>query len=239
MTPDLPDLEAATDTDIVKENLHAVQAIYFAYMLEEMRLFQVVERIVELFGRGLLPLGRGRAADALYRYARGGERMTAQERASFYARALGAPGGSAIAGQPNREFLSLWMRFMVAVSMFARQQSVSRPAAADTNGDGHRGRGARCGARARSQRVCVRRRDSAACSPPAVGARAADGRPAGRAGTAAGFRRARHVAGDRSGEPQRAGRCTQRGALSDTGGSRPSRTGLAGSARGATGLVAG
>ena len=61
MTPDLPDLEAATDTDIVKENVHAVQAIYFAYMLEEMRLFQVVERIAELFGRGLLPLGRGRA----------------------------------------------------------------------------------------------------------------------------------------------------------------------------------
>jgi hypothetical protein len=124
MTPDLPDLEAATDTEIVKENLHAVQAIYFAYMLEELRLFQVVERLVELFGRGLLPLGRGRAADALYRYARGGERMTAQERASFYARALGAPGGSAIAGQPNREFLSLWLRFMVAVSMFARQKNV-------------------------------------------------------------------------------------------------------------------
>ena len=123
MTPDLPDLEAGTDTEIVKENLHAVQAIYFAYMLDEMRVFQVVERIVELFSRGLLPLGRGRAADALYRYARGGERMTAQERASFYARALGAPGGSAIAGQPNREFLSLWMRFMVAVSMFARQRS--------------------------------------------------------------------------------------------------------------------
>ncbi len=123
MTPDLPDLEAGTDTEIVKENLHAVQAIYFAYMLDEMRVFQVVERIVELFSRGLLPLGRGRAADALYRYARGGERMTAQERASFYARALGAPGGSTIAGQPNREFLSLWMRFMVAVSMFARQQS--------------------------------------------------------------------------------------------------------------------
>jgi hypothetical protein len=124
MTPDLPDLEAATDTDIVKENLHAVQAIYFAYMLEELRLFQVVERLVELFSRGLLPVGRGRAGDALYRYARGGERMTAQERASFYARALGAPGGSAIAGQPNREFLSLWMRFIVAVSMFARQKSV-------------------------------------------------------------------------------------------------------------------
>ena len=46
---ELPDLESQTDVEIVSENLHAVQAIYFAYQLEEMRLFQVVERIVELF----------------------------------------------------------------------------------------------------------------------------------------------------------------------------------------------
>ncbi len=120
-----------TDTDIVADNIRAVGAIYFAYMLDEMRVFQVVERIVELYGQGQLPLGRGRAGDALSRFARGGERMTAQERASFYSRALGAPGGSAVAGQPNSEFLSLWMRFVVAVSMFVRQQGVDnllRPA---------------------------------------------------------------------------------------------------------------
>ena len=45
----LPDLDEATDVEIQRENLHAAQAIYFAYMLEEMRLPQVVERIVELF----------------------------------------------------------------------------------------------------------------------------------------------------------------------------------------------
>ncbi len=100
-----------------------------------MRVFRVVERIVELYAQGLLPLRPGRAADTLDRYARGGERMTAQERASFYARALGAPGGSAVAGQPNRGFLSLWMRFVVAVSMYVRQQSVDnllRPTAPAT-----------------------------------------------------------------------------------------------------------
>ena len=58
---ELPDLESQTDVEIVKENLHAAQAIYFAYQLEEMRLFQVVERIVELFQQGQLPLGRGNA----------------------------------------------------------------------------------------------------------------------------------------------------------------------------------
>ena len=59
----LPDLDEASDVEIIRENLHAVQAIYFAYMLEEMRLPQVVERIVELFRAGLLPLGRGKAGD--------------------------------------------------------------------------------------------------------------------------------------------------------------------------------
>ena len=62
---ELPDLESQTDVEIVKENLHAAQAIYFAYQLEEMRLFQVVERIVELFQQGLLPIGRGSAGQQL------------------------------------------------------------------------------------------------------------------------------------------------------------------------------
>ena len=129
------DLDTVADLDIVADNLNAVGAMYFAYMLDEMRVFRVVERIVELYAQGLLPLRPGRATDTLDRYARGGERMTAQERASFYARALGAPGGSAVAGQPNRGFLSLWMRFVVAVSMYARQQSVDnllRPTAPAT-----------------------------------------------------------------------------------------------------------
>jgi hypothetical protein len=125
MMPNLPDLDAAADTEIVKENVHAVQAIYYAYMLEELRLFQVVDRIVELYTQGQLPLGRGRAGELLYRYWRSsGERLTADERAGFYARALGAPGGSATDVQPNYEFISLFMRFLAAVSTFARQQGV-------------------------------------------------------------------------------------------------------------------
>jgi hypothetical protein len=102
-----------------------VQAVYFAYKMEELRLFQVVDRIAELFRQGQLPLGRGPAGDALYRYWRSnGNRLTADERAGFYARALGAPGGSATDAQPNDEFISLWLRFMTAVSMFARQPGV-------------------------------------------------------------------------------------------------------------------
>jgi len=124
---DLPDLEAAVDIDIVKENLHAVQAIYFSWQLEEMRMFQVVERIVDLFRQGLLPLGRGRVGDYLYRYyQKAGERMTESERRDLYFRCFGAPGGNPQAGEPNRDFNELWLRFLSAVSSFARQLTVDR-----------------------------------------------------------------------------------------------------------------
>lgn len=123
----LPDLDAATDIEIVRENLNAVQAIYFAYMLEEMRLPQVVERIVELFRGGLLPLGRGKAGDYLFKYyKRAVDRITEGERRDLYMRVFGAPGGDPDANQPNREFNELWMRFLSAVSSFGRQLTVDR-----------------------------------------------------------------------------------------------------------------
>ena len=124
---DLPDLEAAVDIDIVKENLHAVQAIYFSYQLEEMRMYQVVERIVDLFRQGQLPLGRGRVGDYLYKYyQKAGERITESERRDLYFRCFGAPGGNPNAGEPNRDFNELWLRFVSAVSSFARQLTVDR-----------------------------------------------------------------------------------------------------------------
>ena len=92
---DLPDLEEDVDIEIVKENLNAVQAIYFSYQLEEMRMYQVVERIVELFRQGLLPLSRGRVGDYLYKYyQKAAERITESERRDLYFRCFGAPGGN-------------------------------------------------------------------------------------------------------------------------------------------------
>lgn len=123
----LPDLEEAVDIDIVKENLNAVQAIYFSYQLEEMRMYQVVERIVELFRQGLLPLGRGKVGDYLYKYyQKAAERITEGERRDLYFRCFGAPGGNPNAGEPNRDFNELWLRFVSAVSSFARQLTVER-----------------------------------------------------------------------------------------------------------------
>ena len=127
MDIDLPDLEEATDVEIIRENLEAAQAIYFAYQLEEARMPQVVERIVELFRAGLLPLSYGKTGDYLYNYyKKAGERITESERRDLYMRAFGAPGGDPSNNQPNREFNELWLRFISAVSTFGRQLNVDR-----------------------------------------------------------------------------------------------------------------
>lgn len=123
----LPDLEEATDGEIVRENLDAAQAIYFAYQLEEARMPQVVERIVELFRAGLLPLSYGKTGDYLYSYyKKASERITEGERRDLYMRAFGAPGGDPSINQPNREFNDLWWRFVSSVSSFGRQLTVDR-----------------------------------------------------------------------------------------------------------------
>ena len=120
----LPDLENEADVEIVRENLLATGAIYSAYLLEEARVFQVVDRIAELFVQGLLPLGRGRAADALRRYWLNGDRISERERRELYARVLGSPGGTA-GVRPNREFPALWLRFVDSVLAYARRNKAS------------------------------------------------------------------------------------------------------------------
>ncbi len=122
---DLPDLEESADIEIVAENLHAMQAIYFGMMLEDLKFFQVVDKLVELFQYGMLPFGRGGAGDILYEFWReSSRRMTEGERKNHYARAFGYPGGDAMMGNPNREFNDLWLRFVSAVSSYIRQYKV-------------------------------------------------------------------------------------------------------------------
>ena len=109
---------------IVPGDIRSVSVIYFAAQLERMRLFDTVDRIVEQFMNGQLPVGAGPAGQALDRYywARV-DRMTAADRRRLYTRILGEPGGDA---QPNSEFGNLWMRFVGAVAEFSRQQTVER-----------------------------------------------------------------------------------------------------------------
>ena len=122
----LPDLDAPMDGAIESENLHAVGALYFACLLEEMRLFQVVERIVELFRQGLLPLGPGPARDFLSDYDRwSADRISDSERRDLYARVFGVPGGTPD-GERNRDFERLWTRFLCAISTLVRQVEEAR-----------------------------------------------------------------------------------------------------------------
>ena len=117
-------MSSPPSADIVAENIQPMQAIYFAYQLEQMRAFEVVERIVELYQQGLLPLGAGPAEQALQRCAQAGDRLTELERAHLYARAFGAPGGEAREGETNHEYLSLWLRFLASVALYSRQWTV-------------------------------------------------------------------------------------------------------------------
>jgi hypothetical protein len=121
----LPDLDAHSDVEIRVDNLHAMQAIYFSAMLDELRLFQVVDKLAELFQYGMLPIGKGNAGDALFLYWKTtSQRISEAERRNLYARALGAPGGDSGPGNSNREFNDVWIRFISAVSSYVRQFNV-------------------------------------------------------------------------------------------------------------------
>jgi hypothetical protein len=110
-----------TDGEIVSANLRALQPVYFAAMLEEARLFDVVDHLVGMFGHGLLPLGPGRAGAMLYRHWKGHHsRFTTAQRRNVFARAFGLPGGDASV-MPNREFNDLWIRFVSIVGMYSAE----------------------------------------------------------------------------------------------------------------------
>jgi hypothetical protein len=110
-----------TNREIVSANLRALETIYFTAMLEEARLFDVVDRLVAMFSRGMLPLGPGRGGAMLYRHWKGHHsRLTTEQRRNVYARAFGLPGGDADV-IPNREFNDLWMSFVSIVGMYSAE----------------------------------------------------------------------------------------------------------------------
>lgn len=122
----LPEFDEATDQVAVRENLLGAQAVAFAAHCEDMNMFQVVEKCVDLFRTGLLPISRGKAGDYLYGYLKkSAERMSQNERLDLYRQVLGRnEGDPSTPGNP--EFNELWLRFIAAVSNFGRQLSVDR-----------------------------------------------------------------------------------------------------------------
>ena len=116
------------DAEIVPANLRALEAVYFVAMMEEARVFDVVDRLVGMFSRGLLPIGHRRAGATLYRYWKGlHNRLTAAQRHNVYARAFGFPGGDASV-MINQKFNDLWLRFVSIVGMYSSELQVLPPA---------------------------------------------------------------------------------------------------------------
>jgi len=124
---DLPDLDTPdTQTDVILDNVKALSAIYFASTLEDLKLFAVVDKIVEQFVQGMLPVTRGFGGEKLYSYLRtSDQRMTEVERRGLYARTLGVASGSVDEPMPNGEFSDLWIRFLSAVNVFARELDIT------------------------------------------------------------------------------------------------------------------
>lgn len=121
---------------IIPENIRTAQTIYVAAMFEEIKLFQVADRLVELLQVGMLPIGAGPAGDLLHRYSvESPNRITESERRRFYSRVLDIPGGDEDLEVPNAEFPELWLRFISTVSRYARQCRVDNVLGADASVD--------------------------------------------------------------------------------------------------------
>ncbi len=122
----LPDLNAWVDNNIVAENVYLMGPMIFASMFEELKAFQVVDKLIEMSQRGQLSLSRGKAGTQLYDYWRQApNRMSEIERQTFYAMTLGLPTGQPGA-QVNIEFQDLWLRFVSSVSALVRENRVDR-----------------------------------------------------------------------------------------------------------------
>jgi hypothetical protein len=111
-----------SDSDLAPDNIHALQQLYFARMLEELNAFQVVDRLLELFERGLLPMDPQSAESSFGEWRSARAAVSVAERHSLYARVFGAAGADDTAA-PNRDFIDLWTRFLSAVSAFDRQHA--------------------------------------------------------------------------------------------------------------------
>jgi hypothetical protein len=123
---DLPDLEDAAEFGIVPDNVRLMGPMICAAMFDELKAFEVVDKLVELFQQGMLTIGNGVAGKALYKYWKDApNRMSDAERRNFYAMTMGVPGGDA-GGSANSEFNDLWLRFVSSVSSFIRQNEVDR-----------------------------------------------------------------------------------------------------------------
>lgn len=122
----VPNFASVTDYQIKAVNVKLMGPIICAAMFEELKVFQVLDKLVELSQNGMLAIGEGDAGKMLYLYWKNTpNRISEGERRSIYSMTLGIPGGEA-GGTPNREFNDLWLRFISAVSSLVRQRTADQ-----------------------------------------------------------------------------------------------------------------
>jgi hypothetical protein len=110
----------------VADNVRLMGPMVCAAMFDELKAFQVVDKLVELFQHGMLPIGSGEAGKLLYKYWKEApNRMSESERKNFYAMTMGIPGGES-GGMVNRDFNDLWLRFVSSVSSYVSQNEVDK-----------------------------------------------------------------------------------------------------------------
>jgi len=130
-TLDIPSLAGAdggtAPDDVRPDNIRAVAVIYAAWQLEQVRVFEVVDRITETWWNGQLPNSVGDTGSRLLdQYYWSSEfRLSDAARHMQYGRVLGAPGGEVSTEvQPNTQFNDLLMRFVSSLAEYDRQQRV-------------------------------------------------------------------------------------------------------------------
>ena len=120
-------LAGTVSGDLDSPSIRATELIYVASMLEQAKMFEVVDRLVQLFESGRLPIRRGLATEKITTYAKATAlRMSARERRAVYRRVLGTD--AAGDDTSNRGFNDLWLRFLSAVASFARAGAADRSA---------------------------------------------------------------------------------------------------------------
>jgi hypothetical protein len=113
------------DADVNPVHVRDVGTFITVAMLEELKAFQVVDKLVEFFQQGTLATRSGEAGKQLYRYWKETpNRMSPTERKGLLGVVLGIPGGETKVVNPD--FNDLWIRLVSSASTFVRQNEVDK-----------------------------------------------------------------------------------------------------------------
>jgi hypothetical protein len=115
------------DESVSPERLVAVAHLYYQYQMHKLGVFDVGERLIELFNAGTVRLSTGRGAFRLYRSdALETLRRSRTEREQLYRRVFGytsAPPPRE--AQPNTRFHPLFVAFMTQVARYFRDKRIT------------------------------------------------------------------------------------------------------------------